>query len=189
MISRYSDKRLVPQQYQKIQVPRTSVRTPFQITVSDITEDLLHQREPKPRLQQMIICQIKAAVREFEHSDHTSQALDTSSSNLIRYYRLWLAGTFIPYSNKLIIVTKDAVYATEYKETELGELSSIMEISRLFREEHAAVMPSQGYFTSEWVINEQQMTEDFPHCDNSVSVVVRNTNAWRRFNVPSTPSQ
>jgi len=97
--------------------------------------------------------------------------------NLLRFYHIWLDGHFRRYVGKLIVVTKEKVYVTDYQETAEGELSAIKDVSDTFREKHAAVMPSKGYFTSEFLIHQGIATNKYPNANNTVSGIIGNANA------------
>jgi len=89
----------------------------------------------------------------------------------------------------MIIVTRSAVFATDYVLSSQGESQVMQEVGLIFHEAHPAVVPAQGFWTSSWLTYKNLPTTEYPDIDNTISVVFGNENVGRRFKVSSSTNQ
>ena len=195
-LSRYSDIPVIPDKYKRLHlVPLLSDLTNIKETIKlevpfelKLSSKMLHQTTNNPELKSWVAGKIRAAVKEYRDMNRQEEIfLRTSCYNMVRYYAMFLRGDFVDQVGKLIIVTRNKVFATEYNATDEGERQASMEIGLVFHDLHPAVVPAQGFWTSIWLSFRNQTTPEYPETDNSISVMVGNQNPSRRFNVSSLP--
>ena len=131
---------------------------------------MLHQTTNNPELKSWVAGKIRAAVKEYRDMNRQEEIfLRTSSYNMVRYYAMFLRADFVDQVRKLIIVTRNEVFATDYDATDGGERQASKEIGLVFHDLHPAVVPAQGFWTSIWLSFRNQMTPEYRETDNSMT--------------------
>jgi hypothetical protein len=156
-----------------------SIEIPLQTHL--LSPQILHQEKRNDEQIKWVAERIKAAARRCRKIDRNNEFLFTSSFNMVRFYTMLLNGAFVHLQGKMIIVTKSAVFATDYILSSQGESRVMQEIGLIFHEAYPAVVPAQGFWKSSWLTYKKTSTTEYPDTDNTISVVVGNeSNVGRR---------
>ena len=150
----------IPERFQKLSLAKTTVFLP--LTMSTISNEIVHRKVEDPDLTAWITKEIKFAVKLSVNDDGTCPAAHLSFVNLLRFYSMWLRGDFTSYAGKLIVVTKTDAYAMDFRETEMGEREAQRDVGLIFHDEHPALMPAKGFWQSEWLITETSLRKSIP---------------------------
>ena len=161
-----------------IKSPLQTIELPLKVHL--LSPQILHQEERNDEQIKWVAERINAAASRCQKTDRNNKFLFTSTFNMVRFYTMLLNGDFVHQQGKMIIVTKSAVFATDYVLSSHGESRVMQDIGLIFHEAHPAVVPAQGFWRSSWLTYKKMTTTEYPDTDNTISDVVRNENVGRR---------